>query len=244
MSLRFLPGKKLTLFAAVFLPLLLGLGTWQWLRAGAKADLEANLAYRSSLPPVPMRLGSLQPLEDFSRVRVSGRILARNLLLLDNRTRQGRAGYEVLAAVVSDAGGQAPVQSAGMLVNFGWVAGTGRRSSVPMPELPVHPVVLHGTMVSVPNQAVTALAENAQWPLRIQRINMQQLAQRLDLRLHPQVMVLDAFEPGAQLYNWHPVTLSSATHLGYCLTWFGLALVLLTGWLVASFRQDEEGAAS
>lgn len=235
---RFAPGLRLSLFAALFLPLLLGLGTWQWQRAEEKAVLEATLEARLARPPRTLDLEVDTAPPDLTRVRIEGRILADRQILRDNRTHQGRVGYDVHAPVVPvlTTPGEPPPA---VLVNFGWVEAPATRDELPEVELPTTPVILTGIVDAGGEQGPTfgEVAETGRWPLRVQRIEMDSLQEALGVRLQSALVVADATSPGAQTYSWEPVRMGSGTHRGYAIQWWGLALVLAAGWLFASLER-------
>ncbi|HSG88453.1 MAG TPA: SURF1 family protein [Pseudomonadales bacterium] len=328
---RFAPSLRLTLFAAVFVPILCALGTWQWLRADAKLDVETRLVTRAALPPVRLDAAAPAAPENLARASVRGRILGDRIVLRDNRTHDGRAGYEVFAVIVPEGtiakvpegtiakvpegtivegpdgtirtvpdgtsekepegtntavpdgtsrtdpdgrlegtpavrlGGaaEAPrelsqdgaVENArggtieggadrtrapapAVLVNFGWVLAAAERSRLPRPELPTGTVTIVGTLDLERDQGVAfgPISEGDDWPRRVQQIDLGALAAALDLRLYPAVLVADPGMPGVQTFTWRAVRMSSDTHRAYAVQWFGLALVLLVGWIVASLR--------
>jgi cytochrome oxidase assembly protein ShyY1 len=120
----FQPGKWLWLFTGFFLPLFLLLGVWQLNRAEEKEQLLAMAAHNPislqqiDWADVPVNRPSL----------VTGRVLKSPLFLMDNKTHDGQAGYEVFALVNTTDGALA--------VSFGWVKGSLDRSQLPTLSLP------------------------------------------------------------------------------------------------------------
>jgi surfeit locus 1 family protein len=248
----FTPSLRLTLFAAIFLPVLCALGTWQWQRADAKVEIETRLVTQAALPPRRIDTASPAPLEHLARASVRGRVLGDRLVLRDNRTHEGRVGYEVFAAVAPERLAEDPQEeradepqverarerASAVLVNFGWIEAPAERSHLPRPTLPAVVVTLVGTLDLQRGQGVAfgPISEGEAWPRRVQQIDLAALGEALDLRLYPAVLVADPGMPGVQTYSWQAAQMSSATHRGYAVQWFGLALVLLVGWVVASLR--------
>jgi cytochrome oxidase assembly protein ShyY1 len=110
---RWLPVVALALVAAVTA----SLGTWQ-LRRGQEKDAlqQARDLARATAPIAPVgALDSLAPL-DGRRVALEGRFDDARTVFLDNRTRQGVAGFHVLTPMRLDDGG------AVVMVLRGWIA--------------------------------------------------------------------------------------------------------------------------
>ncbi len=103
--------------------LFLSLGRWQWGRAEQKRELWAQFD-RGSGDVVSLGTRGMAELPRYARVRVEGRWEPRRQFLLDNRTHDGRAGYEVLTPLWLDDGRV-------VLVNRGWVPFGGYRDRLP-----------------------------------------------------------------------------------------------------------------
>lgn len=235
--IRFAPSLRLSLFALLFLPILCALGVWQWQRAEEKLVVESHLADRAALAPVDLDTARLDMPPDLSRVRLRGRLVVDRMLLRDNRTFEGRAGYQLHAVLVPDGSGP---DDAAVLVDLGWVLAPAKRSVLPEPALPGGIVTLVGTLDRNRQQGVVfgAPVEEDGWPRRVQQIDPPALEALLGRPLYPAIVVADAPMPGVQTYSWNPVRMTSATHRGYAVQWFGLALVLAVGWVVASLRRS------
>lgn len=236
---RFAPGWKLSLFTAVFLPLLLGLGAWQLERGRDKAVLEARIADRMAQPARSVEPAQLGAVEAYAPVIVRGRYRTDRRVLLDNRTHQGRAGYELLVPLMPLSG-----EGPGVLVNLGWLPAPRSRAELPAPTLPTLPVSVRGTVASADAGAPVfgAVAEGGRWPLRVQRIEPGRIAELAGLRLVEPLLVAAPGSPGGRTHTWAPVRMSADTHYGYAAQWFGLATVLALGWLIASLPRRRRGA--
>jgi cytochrome oxidase assembly protein ShyY1 len=238
---RFAPGWKLTAFAAVFLPVLIALGTWQLQRGGEKAALEARIAERAARPATTRTPDELGGVDRHAPVIVRGRWRDDRAVLLDNRTHEGRAGYELLVPLVPLTG-----DGSGVLVDLGWLPAPPRRETLPEIDLPATPVSVRGTVVDPDAGAPVfgTVAETERWPLRVQRVEPAPIGEAAGLALVEAVLVAAPGTPGAGEYVHAPVRMSAATHYGYAAQWYGLALVLALGWLVASLpRREDDGSA-
>lgn len=234
-DMRFAPNWKLTLFAGLFVPVLLSLGTWQWSRAAEKREIESVRDAAAALPAQRLAITDAPPAH-LTPVRVQGHFDARRILLLDNRTHEGRAGYEVFARLEDDGSESA------FLVGLGWVPAPADRSLPTLDPLPASPVALRAvvlrTLAAPP--VFGALEESDTWPRRVQRIDIEALERSFAQPLYPWVLMAEAGEPGVATHVFRAVRMSSDTHLGYAVQWYGLATVLLLGWAYVSFRRPRE----
>ena len=100
---------------------LLALGGWQLQRADEKSALLASQEARRQAPAQP--IGELERSADpaFQRVLLRGYFDAEHSLLLDNRTRDGRVGVELLQPFYDQPSGL------WLLLNRGWLPWPDRR---------------------------------------------------------------------------------------------------------------------
>src|SRR5688572_28185268 len=117
----FSPSWPMTLATLVLLGFFVSLGRWQWQRG---VDKQAVWAEFQRDAPAASVDGGVDDLPRFSRVELRGRFDPAHQFLLDNRTHQGRPGYEVLTPFVTENAGR-------VLVNRGWIAFTGYRDRLP-----------------------------------------------------------------------------------------------------------------
>lgn len=224
---RFKPEWRITLFTALMLPALCGLGLWQLQRADEKALLALAFERQQRMPPAPLsQLQESTPQQlAYRPAKLVGEFAANAYFLLDNRTRNGRIGYEVLHVFRM---GEADAA----LVNRGWIAADASRQSLPViPPVP-GVVEITGHVYVAPGKpyllAPQVLTDG--WPKRIQAIEMALLApaveQALGVRSFPYPVRLDANQPGALDIAWQFINVSPAKHTGYAVQWFSMAAVL------------------
>lgn len=227
----FRPGRRLTGFVGVFLPLFVALGFWQLNRADQKTQLMARIEAGQS-EVRSLRAGT-DPLP-YQRYSVNGSLDADHLWLLDNRTHQGRVGYEVWAPLRTEHGWY--------LASLGWVAGTGRRDVLPRIDVPTGPRAWTAVWRPLSRGFVlgdTPLTDD--WPQVIQRIEPEAMAERMRAPEPRGLLQLDAGQAGVGPVIWTPSVMTPARHLGYAVQWFAMALALAvmygyTGWR----RRDPE----
>lgn len=222
---------RLLVFSGVFLPLLVSLGVWQLNRAEEKQVLleqwqqEAeNLAWQDM---VSGDLTSGRP------VTLTGMYGSRNWLL-DNRTREGAPGYEVLTEFRL-------LEGPPVVINRGWVQAPRTRAELPDIATPEGIFTLEGRISDypVPPVLVDQPAAEDQWPRRVQSLSEQ--AARLEIPELPDRIVRLSGEgqPGAYRADWEPDLMGPQTHYGYATQWFALAVALTILTVVASYRKRE-----
>jgi cytochrome oxidase assembly protein ShyY1 len=228
---RWTPGWRMTLLVAVSLPCLIGLGVWQLERAAQKHDYEALYFERMAAAPVPMP----ESLADigFRRVVLTGTFDAEWHFLVDNQVHQGRPGYWVISAFRANDGRV-------WLVNRGWTAAPPRREALPGLITPADPVRITG--VVWPDMGlVPLLGEDpwpSSWPKRVQRVDPERMAGTIGAAA-PVEIRLEADQPGALVPAAAAHDFRAARHEGYAVQWFGLAGVLVIGYIIHGFRRHE-----
>ncbi len=221
---------RLLVFSGFFLPVLLALGIWQLDRAAEKQALLAQWSDPVQARPwtglEPEKLVVGQP------VTMAGHYSTLNWLL-DNRTRDGVPGYEVLTLFFPDEG--RPV-----VVNRGWIAGTSRREQLPEFSTPADPVRLRGRISDYPEPPVLSTGPVAEgWPRRVQSLPRARAAE-VEQSVPGYILQLEnGNQPGAFRADWEPDMMGPQTHYGYALQWFSLAVALIILTIIASYRKQE-----
>ena len=218
----------------VFVPVLCALGVWQLQRAEEKRQLSARLDIASSYEEAsPSEVAHLDDI-DGRWLRLNGYFDNEHIWYLDNRIHKGRVGYEVIVPFRDQNGWL-------LLLNRGFWQGDSRRT---LPSVqPVHGKQSLRVRVYQPSRMPLVLrADTPQtnWPQLIQSADVQLMWDTLALagqgysdlkqwQLFPHMLRLGADQAGAQLATWHGQTpwLSAERHVGYAMTWFSLATVLL-----------------
>ncbi|GIX31675.1 MAG: SURF1-like protein [Porticoccaceae bacterium] len=220
----------LLLLAAVAVPLCIGLGFWQLAREGQKRDLLAEVERRLSAPPCSLE--ALEAIEDwrFRRVRVVGRFDERFTVLLENRVRHGRPGYEVVT-LFHPAGSARP-----LWVNRGWLPGGLDRARLPAVPPVSGRVAITGYLYR-PNRPAFRLGPEtwrAHWPQVFQHLDFAALEQHTGIAALPWELRLEPGSPGALEASWPVVTIAPERHRAYAVQWFSLAALVLVGVLAAT----------
>jgi surfeit locus 1 family protein len=227
------PSLIPTLLALVMLPLLLGLGFWQLERAAEKELLLEAYERRTAAPPLQLAAAPrvAEPLEHRRTVLV-GRYDPAAQILLDNRIRRGRSGYEVITPLRLADG-------SAVLVNRGWVPLGASRAERPLVPVPRGELVVRGVLKAPSEVYVPGWHDaQAEWPVVLQ-VDPQRVQARLGYPVWPLLVLLDADEPHGFERGWVLLEMGPERHLGYAVQWFGLALTLLILCLVVSVRRIE-----
>jgi len=217
-------NRWLALLAIPLFCLFINLGMWQLHRADEKSALLKSFSQR--VHQAPLKVENLLDQKDlrFYRVQLVGTFDNQHTFLLDNKTHNGKIGYEVYTPF-NATGLNTPI-----LVDRGFIQHTGSRRTLPdIPSLPDETTIVG--MLNTPPRfaALGGMIDNIsmQWPLRIEYIDVQQIGDVLHKPLLSYVLTLDPKHAAALDLQWEIVTMSPERHQGYALQWFAFAMMLL-----------------
>lgn len=211
----------------LMLSLMISAGFWQLDRAEQKIKLLSAHQNRAAEPLMKI-IGSLPPAESikYRRISIRGEYDQQHQFLLDNRSRQlengqSQPGYEVLTLLQLSWGGY-------LLVNRGWLAASTDRAQLPALPINENERQVSG-IINIPEKGFTLgeIDTDDGWPRRIQYIDFEKLAARLQLELYPAVLMLDANAADGYRRDWQPVIDGPAKHYSYAIQWFAMALATL-----------------
>ncbi|MEI7036758.1 SURF1 family protein [Fulvimonas yonginensis] len=214
------------------------LGVWQLHRADYKEALLRRYAAAAEAPPVPLRQVAATPPQDaFPRVAVEGRYLADRVYLLDNPRHDARGGVEAYVPLAL------PGDARLLLVDLGFLPGSGDERTPQLPPLPQGELRLHGLYLPPPGTGLElggdALASQTRWPKTSIYLDLAQVAKDLGRPLYPRVLALDA-DPAAVYQRAHMFDFSAmppARHRAYAFQWFGFAVAVLAIFAVLHRRR-------
>lgn len=222
------------LFAAIFTPLLLGLGFWQLQRAEEKADLLAQFEQRRAMAPVPLHRNA--GIAAYTPVQIVGRYDSERYWLLDNRIQQGRYGVEVMAVFELLSGEH-------VLVNRGWLPADPARRTTPEVPFPEGEHSAVAEVLPTATRGVAAEEAGQKWPQRVQWLQLADAEAALGSTLLPLQLKLQAGQRGAFTVGAPAVVnVPPEKHRAYAVQWFALAatLVILVIWRAAMGAGKEQ----
>lgn len=219
----------MTGFFLVMMPVLIALGNWQVQRGDYKRQLENQyLAKLTELPQTPNPETLSQP---FQALRLAGRYHP-EMFMVDNQVSEGETGYWVYQVFEDDSVGR-------LLINRGFVASSDRQR-LPDVSTPVGELRLTATVWPqlglIPAWGSQEWAKD--WPKRIQRANVVRMS--AESGAWPAELRLEPGQPSVLRPAPFASRLADDTHRGYAATWFGLAVVLLLGYLYLGFANSEK----
>jgi surfeit locus 1 family protein len=162
------------------------------------------------------------------RVAVRGEFLAERTVLLDNKLRHGRAGYEVITPLRLNA-------STYVLVNRGWIEAGPSRDALPAVRTPLKEVVVEGiALARLPR--VLDLEKKSPGKVR-QSLDIAAFAAETGLALEPRVIEQHSATDDGLLREWPRPDAGIEKHESYALQWYSLAGLALVLAIVLSFRR-------
>jgi surfeit locus 1 family protein len=230
----FAPSPGLTALTVVLCALFVFLGRWQWHRGNDRQAAWDRFA-RGADTIVPLGAQHLSSVAQFQRVSLQGRYDESHQFLLDNRSYEGRPGYEVLTPLLRAAGDIA-------LVDRGWVPFSGSRARLPGVAIQSHgEVTVTGRVAKLPSAGLASgrappLREGP-WPKVTSFPTMNELSAAFGAPLEQPIVLLDPHAPDGYVRDWHPPGLEPARHYSYAIQWWTFGAVLLFLWVRLSLRK-------
>lgn len=219
---------KLAFLALISITFLTSLGFWQIKRGLEKKSLIAS--YRERAEHKPLFAKDIQPNQDlrFYAIHLTGEFDHQHTFLLDNKTFKGQAGYEIYTPFKADH------LSKPILIDRGWLPIGANREQLPTVQTPIGQTTVSGTLNLPPRYvAFGSIYETPmKWPLRIEFVNIAELAAVLNYPLQPYVVQLNTPDAGV-------VLMTPERHWGYAVQWFALAITLLILFAVLNCKKNE-----
>lgn len=229
-------GPTLALVLGVWL--LVSLGLWQWGKARVREAERLQHAQRSQ-GPLQRLGGDLVPSAQWQDlpVQVVGYFEPQDQFFVDNRQENGVAGVHVVTPL------RLEHSQTRVLVNRGWIAWPGgSRGRLPEVQTPLERVELHGLGAVPLNKPFWLMSEHAEslprlWP----RLDVPRFASEHAYPVQTLALLQTSSDTGTDLLrSWPAPEDRVARHRSYALQWFGMALVAVVFYFVASLRGAKE----
>lgn len=209
------------------------LGFWQLDRAAQKERLRDRIEAGARRAPLPLS-GRLQGPEaravELSRVLARGEFQADLTVLLDNRTRAGVPGYEIVT----------PLKLSGsnrfILIKRGWVRAGLRREQLPAVPVPEGVVTVTGLALA-PSSRFLELGNTAPVGRVWENLTVARFAQRFGIDLLPLILQQESDAPDGLQRVWPRADLGIDRHHAYAFQWFALAVLIIVVFLVLHVRR-------
>lgn len=162
------------------------------------------------------------------QVTVTGRFVERYTVLLDNKLRSHKPGYEVVTPLrLADTDEH-------VLVNRGWMAAGRTRGELPEVKTPPGTVRIGGVALE---RLPRVLAAGAPQGRVRQTLEVREFAAETGLRLQPRVIEQHSELPDGLLREWPRPDAGVEKHESYALQWYSLAVLAGALGIVFSFRK-------
>lgn len=227
---RFRPGLAATLAALAGIAVLLALGTWQVQRLAWKTALIATMEARLALPAVPLDAAGDDA--EYRRVTAVGRYRHDLAFAKGAEAVDGELGARLVTPLELAGGGV-------LLVERGWLPERLLPPATPAAVEPIGEVTIEGVLRR-PGPARLFTPANEPERRRWYWYDPAMLAAWLGTPPLPMTLALDRPDVAGPLPRLEPARVELATpHLGYAITWYGLAAALLGVYLVFGFTRAE-----
>jgi surfeit locus 1 family protein len=228
---------QLGLGAFTLLTSLLGLcgylSHWQYQRGLEKIALREAYAQQTKEHHSLRTLSVSLP--NFTRVAVEGSYDVNHQFLMDNQHHKGQFGHHVITPFKLQHSNEI------ILVNRGFIPITDR-AALPSLDTPLGHQQIEGRLwTPTLNTFVkeTFDSSTSNWPLRIEKLKLDDLCSKLEIPCHAQLLVL---EPGSTNYpaaELHIVELTPEKHTAYAIQWLAIGLAGAIILLIACTRRQQ-----
>ena len=228
---RFRASLWPTLAAIAGVVATLALGNWQLSRGHEKAVLAQRIDTASHDAPIGLT-GAQVNADDvvWRRVEASGRFEPKYAVLIDNRIVRGAVGYYVVMPLKIE-GSERYV-----LVNRGWVAGTGSRDTLPQIATPAQPVRITG-LATAPSKRYLELSTKTVEGNVWQNLTLERYRATVAIALQPVVIQQESKLDDGLVREWSAPDLGIDKHYAYAFQWFVMAAAIVIIYIACNVRK-------
>ena len=229
---RFRTSLWPTLAAIAGVVATVALGNWQLGRGHEKAALAQRIDTASHDAPIGLS-GAEVRADDvvWRRVEVSGRFEPKYAVLIDNRIVRGAVGYYVVMPLKIE-GSERYV-----LVNRGWVAGTGSRGTLPQIATPAQTVGITG-LATAPSKRYLELSTKTVEGNVWQNLTLERYRATVPIALQPVVIQQDSKLDDGLVREWSAPDLGIDKHYAYAFQWFVMAAAIVIIYIACNVRKN------
>jgi len=218
MSLRFLLPSILITATFAFL---VSLGFWQLERADEKRGIETSIKLANTGSDELIKDEEVLENKEYYEVRLQGKYLSDKQFIYDNQIVDQVSGYYVLTPFALEG------QSKAILINRGFIPWNGRRDKLADIVIGQETREIKAQISkSIKRMELKPSEVGIQFPVLIQSIDLQDMADRAKVDFSSVIGLLDASASNGFIRKWEPYTGSIEKHIGYAVQWFLMALVL------------------
>jgi len=228
---RFRTSLWPTLAAIAGVVATVALGNWQLGRGHEKAALAQRIDTASHDAPIGLT-GAEVRADDvvWRRVEVSGRFEPKYAVLIDNRIVRGAVGYYVVMPLKIE-GSERYV-----LVNRGWVAGTGSRGTLPQIATPAQTVGITG-LATAPSKRYLELSTKTVEGNVWQNLTLERYRATVPIALQPVVIQQESKLDDGLVREWSAPDLGIDKHYAYAFQWFVMAAAIVIIYIACNVRK-------
>jgi len=165
------------------------------------------------------------------RVEVSGRFEPKYAVLIDNRIVRGAVGYYVVMPLKIE-GSERYV-----LVNRGWVAGTGSRGTLPQIATPAQTVGITG-LATAPSKRYLELSTKTVEGNVWQNLTLERYRATVPIALQPVVIQQESKLDDGLVREWSAPDLGIDKHYAYAFQWFVMAAAIVIIYIACNVRKN------
>ena len=224
-------GPLPTLIALALVAVGVAAGNWQSGRASEKQALRERIETMHREPAVAIGRDTLVPGPlEFRRVSARGRWRSEFGILLDNKIHGRTPGYHVLMPMNIEG------TNMHVLVNRGWVAGTGDRSQAPLVTTPDGSLEITGEARTSLGRFLELSPQYTQGKVW-QNVTLERFREWSKLELQPIIVFQTSGADDGLIREWERPDFGIDKHRGYAFQWYSLAALTVVFYLIVALRK-------